>query len=447
MQSDNLTKNKSYTLEESVSHLIDYRGKTPKKTNSGIPLVTAKIVKKGRLEPYNEFIGEDNYDSWMIRGIPKKGDIVLTVEAPLGEVAQLDDTKIALAQRIVTLRGKKNILNNDYLLYLLQSREVQSQLEARSSGSTVKGIKQSELRKVVLNLPPLVTQKKIANILSTLDDKIELNRKMNQTLEEMAQALFKSWFVDFDPVNALKNRDGEDLETIASNLGISKEVLELFPSEFEESELGMIPKGWRVSTIEDEVSIYGGATPSTKEDKYWLGGKNHWATPRDLSGLNSKVLIDSSRKITDDGVNKISSKQLPTGTILLSSRAPVGYIAYSTVPISINQGFIAMVCNKQLSNYFVMYWLDIAMSEIKNRAIGTTFAEISKSSFRPIKLVVPTQEILFKFNNQVQPMVDKIIKNENEIKTLQKTRDTLLPKLLSGELDVSRIDTDNLEDN
>jgi len=165
------------------------------------------------------------------------------------------------------------------------------------------------------------------------------------------------------------------------------------------------------------------------------------STPRDLSGLNSKILIGTGRKITDDGVNKISSKQLPVGTILLSSRAPVGYIAYSTIPISINQGFIAMVCNKRLSNYYIMYWLDIAMSEIKSRAIGTTFSEISKSAFRPIKVVVADNEVLSAFDAIITPMVNKLIANEYEIETLTKTRDPLLPKLLSGELDVSKITT------
>ena len=207
--------------------------------------------------------------------------------------------------------------------------------------------------------------------------------------------------------------------------------------------MGLIPEGWEVSTIEEEVSIFGGATPRTKEEKYWKDGSNHWATPRDLSKLTTKILIKTDRKITQEGVNKISSKQLPIGTILLSSRAPVGYVAYSTVPISINQGFIAMVCDKRVSNYFIMYWLDIAMKEIKGRSEGTTFAEISKKAFRPIKLIVPCNTMLKAFDAYIQPTVDKIIANEHEIQTLSNTRDTLLPKLLSGEVDVSKIEVGN----
>ncbi len=192
-------------LEDCMDAIIDYRGKTPKKTKEGIPLITAKIIKKGRIENISEFIAEDDYDSWMKRGIPKTGDIVMTTEAPLGEVAQLDDRKIALAQRVITLRGKKGLLDNTFLKYLLISQYVQHQLDGRGTGTTVKGIKQSELRQVVLKFPPLPEQKAIAHILGALDDKIELNRQINETLEAMAQALFKSWFVDFDPVidNAL----------------------------------------------------------------------------------------------------------------------------------------------------------------------------------------------------------------------------------------------------
>ena len=186
-------------LEECLDALIDYRGKTPVKTESGIPLITAKIIKGGRIETPTEFIARDNYDAWMRRGIPKSGDVVLTVEAPLGEVAQLGHETVALAQRVVTLRGKVDVLDSTYLLYLLQTDEMQSKLKARATGTTVLGIKQSELRKVELQLPPIAMQVSAAATLKALDDRIALLRETNATLEAIAQAMFKSWFVDFDP--------------------------------------------------------------------------------------------------------------------------------------------------------------------------------------------------------------------------------------------------------
>jgi type I restriction enzyme S subunit len=189
-------------LESVMEAIIDYRGKTPKKRGHGVPLITAKIVKGGRILEPAEFIAEEDYDSWMVRGLPKIGDVVVTSEAPLGEVAQLTSSNVALAQRIVTLRGKEGVLNNDFLLCAMQSSYVQHQLEARASGSTVKGIKQSELRKVLLPIPPEDEQIEIAHHIKTLSNKIELNRQTNQTLEHMAQAIFKSWFVDFEPTRA-----------------------------------------------------------------------------------------------------------------------------------------------------------------------------------------------------------------------------------------------------
>ncbi|KAF0230940.1 MAG: restriction endonuclease S subunit, partial [bacterium] len=182
-------------LETVLATLIDYRGKTPIKQSFGIPLITAKIVKNGRIEDPNEFISEEDYKSWMTRGYPKVGDVVITTEAPTGEVAQLISDRIALAQRIVLLRGKSEQLDNTYLKYCLMTEYVQSQIHARGSGTTVVGIKQSELRKIQVIVPTFPEQQNIAKVLGNLDSKIELNRKMNATLEQMAQAFFKSWFV------------------------------------------------------------------------------------------------------------------------------------------------------------------------------------------------------------------------------------------------------------
>ena len=185
-----------------MAAVIDYRGKTPTKTTFGIPLITAKVVKGGRIETPDEFIAEQDYAPWMRRDIPECGDVLVTTEAPLGEVAQLERERVALARRLICLRGKPGLLDNGFLKFVMQSERVQEQLRSRATGTTVLGIKQSELRKVLLPLPPIEEQHAIAHILGTLDEKIELHRRMNETLEAMAHALFKSWFVDFDPVRA-----------------------------------------------------------------------------------------------------------------------------------------------------------------------------------------------------------------------------------------------------
>jgi len=169
-----------------VATFIDYRGKTPRKTQSGIPLITAKIVKDGTILPANEYIAVDEYDAWMTRGLPQIGDVVLTTEAPLGEVAQIRDAHVALAQRIITLRGKQGILDNSFLKYFLQSTEGQGRLKARESGTTVTGIKSSELQEVLIPLPPISLQQKIACVLTDIDEKIYVNTQENHNLQEMA---------------------------------------------------------------------------------------------------------------------------------------------------------------------------------------------------------------------------------------------------------------------
>jgi type I restriction enzyme, S subunit len=395
-------------LEDVLDALIDYRGKTPQKTPSGIPLITAKIVKGGSMQTPEEFIAEENYTAWMTRGLPQVGDVVLTTEAPLGEVAQLKDNRVALAQRIVTLRGRPGVLDNGYLKYFLLSEVGQARLKERETGTTVTGIKQSELRLVKIDLPPFETQRRIAAILSALDDKIELNRQTNAALEAIALAIFKEWFVDFNFPGAT--------------------------GEMVESELGMIPQGWRVEKLGDVVDVKGGTTPSTKEPKYW-DGEFHWATPKDLSILNSPVLLSTERRITREGVAQISSGVLPKGTLLLSSRAPIGYLAITDIPVSINQGFIA-INGHDISNLFILYWLKANMERIISRANGSTFLEISKSSFRGIGLVVPDPITLGAFDNVVSPLFEQLKTNEHQSAILNQLRDNLLPKLMSGEIEV-----------
>ena len=194
------------TMENALSEIIDYRGKTPVKSETGIVTLSAKSVKDGYID-YSKayFISESTYQKFMVRGFPRKGDILLTTEAPLGLVARLDREKVGIAQRLLTLRGKKEYLLNDYLMYYLMSNEGKHQLTSRQSGTTVTGIKQKEFRKCLISIPPFEEQKAIAHILSTLDDKIEVNNQINKTLENMAQAIFKQWFVDFE----FPNENGE----------------------------------------------------------------------------------------------------------------------------------------------------------------------------------------------------------------------------------------------
>jgi type I restriction enzyme S subunit len=274
--------------------------------------------------------------------------------------------------------------------------------------------------KYELNLPSLAEQRRIAHILGTLDDKIELNQRMNTTLEAIARAIFKSWFVDFDPVRA---------KAAGRPSGLPPALDALFPSRFVDSELGEIPEGWEVRAIGDVVEVVGGGTPSTKNPEYWEGGTYAFATPKDLSSITSPILLKTEKKVTEAGLEKISSGLLPKGTLLMSSRAPVGYLAISAIPACINQGFIGMKCDK-LSNYFVLNWAQENMSLIQATASGTTFPEISKANFRHFKILMPAENLSAAFNETAHTLYSRITHSLKQNITLSGTRDGLLPFLL-----------------
>ena len=220
---------------------------------------------------------------------------------------------------------------------------------------------------------------------------------------------------------------------------MAPEIAAIFPNRFVDSELGEIPYGWEVSTIGEEVEVVGGSTPSTKDAHFWNGSIN-WATPKDLSSLKFPVLLETSRRITKEGLAKISSGLLPRGTVLLSSRAPIGYIAIADMPVAVNQGFIAMKCHKRISAVHAWLWASTNLNLILENANGSTFLEISKSNFRPLPMIVPSEPIRCSFNELVESLLERMIENERQSCILFKLRDTLLPKLISGALRIKEME-------
>ena len=313
----------------------------------------------------------------------------------------------------------------EYLFYVISSEEFVDFATQGTEGTRMPRAQWEHTSRFQIRIPPLPEQHAIARTLGALDDKIELNRRMNETLEAMACTLFKSWFVDFDPVRA--KMEGRDT-------GLPNRIADLFPDRLVDSEIGEIPEGWEISEIGEEVDACGGATPSTKESVYWVEGKLHWATPKDLAKLRSPVLLETDKKITDAGIRKISTGLLPIGTVLLSSRAPIGYLAIAEVPTAINQGFIAMVCRKRLPNLYVLFWCHENLDYIKNISGGSTFSEINKKSFRPIPVLVPLEEILTVYEDAIRPLYNRIVANAKESVSLTQIRDILLPRLISGEV-------------
>lgn len=410
----------SRPLEDCMAVLIDYRGKTPVKTSFGIPLITAKVVKGGRIETPDEFIAVDDYESWMRRGIPKAGDVVITTEAPLGEVAQLGAERVALAQRLIALRGKDGLLDNGFLKFLMQSKKVQDQLRARASGTTVLGIKQSELRKVILTLPPIEEQRAIAHILGTLDDKIELNRRMTETLEGMARLLFKSWFVDFDPVRA--KAEGRDP-------GLPQPLADLFPDSFEDSELGEIPTGWAVRGLDEIARFLNGLALQKYPPK---GGRSLPA-----------IKIAQLRADNVQGADKASADLDPDyividGDVLFSWSGSLECVLWTGGRGALNQ-HLFKVTSALFPKWFYYLWIHQHLESLRHIAAGkaTTMGHIQRHHLSDAKVVVPAADVLAGASSVLAPLIDRLMATRIESRTLAALRDTLLPRLISGELNVN----------
>ncbi len=430
---------RTLSLREAKVELIDCDHRTPPPATEGYPYVAIPQLRNGRINFSDaRRITEAHFIDWTRKAKPIENDVILSRRCNPGETAFVPpDVKFALGQNLVMLRADGTEVYPPFLRWLVRGPEWWEQIgKFLNVGAVFDSLRCADVPKFQLLVPPLAEQRAIAHILGTLDDKIELNRKRNETLEAMARALFQSWFVDFDPVRA--KAEGRDP-------GLPADIAALFPDSFEPSELGPIPKGWTVERIGNLAEVIGGSTPSTKEPGFWAPEDHAWATPKDLSNLQSPVLLTTERKISDSGLEKIGSGLLPVGTILMSSRAPIGYLAIAEIPVAINQGFIAMKPKDSVSNLFLLYWAEVAQEVIKSRANGSTFLEISKSNFREIDVVRPDASVMEQFDKYVRPWYERIVLNERSSATLATTRDNLLPKLISGELRVTVPETIGIE--
>ncbi|EHP6948172.1 restriction endonuclease subunit S, partial [Escherichia coli] len=378
---------------EVVEYFIDYRGKTPDKKDSGIPLITAKIIKDGRLNTATEFISVEDYPLWMTRGYPEVNDVVLTTEAPLGEVALIKNKNIALAQRIITLRGYKNILDNKFLKYWLQSEQGQYELESRASGTTVFGIKSSVLKKIPISLPPYNEQVAISSVLYSIDEKIDLLHRQNKTLESMAETLFRQWF----------DVDSND--------------------------------EWQEKNVLDIFTLVGGGTPKTSVAEYWTD-EIPWISGGDISAAHQGYLYSTEKSISLAGLQNSSAKLLPKNSTVISARGTVGKYALLARDMAFSQSNYGIV--SKIGNYpfFIYLLVGFIVDDLLTAAYGSVFDTITTRTFESVNLKFPSLNSIEKFNEEISPIFSKKETNTQQIKTLETLRDTLLPKLMSGEVRV-----------
>ena len=344
-------------------------------------------------------------------------------------------------QHVAIIRTNQEELDSSYVNYYLNSREMQNyMLSLASAGATRNALTKVMIENFEISKPPLPTQKKIAHILSTLDDKIELNRKMNETLEAMAQALFKSWFVDFDPVHAKANAKSDaELEKAAAELGISKEVLELFPSTFVESEMGMIPEGWSYDILGSVCKVQSGYA---FKGSWWQDTGVKVIKIKNING--TEVNTSDCQCVSQEIADKNVKFKLNHGDCLIAMTGAavgkVGIIDTSEEEFLLNQ----RVGRFQPVEYYEEYVKTLTKTEqffdtIQSEAQGSAQPNISATGIEEVKIIKPSDTVIKAFAKVLQPIFTKILFHQSEVHILQKTRDTLLPKLLSGELDVSEI--------
>lgn len=391
-----------------------------KHTDKGVPLVKVGNVVDGRIPSMPEFTISEEVDQQYSKTRLDGNELIVTLVGEPGEciVATEKMKGWNVARALAVVRFKDESIR-EWIAYYLKSRDAKHQIEGFLNTTVQKTLNLKELKIVEFLEPPTDERKEVVKLLRSLDDKIELFREQNETLEALAQTLFKRWFIDF-------NFPDEIGKPYKDSGGVMVA-----------SELGEIPEGWKADMLNDYISISGGGTPSTTEPSYW-DGEIAWSSPKDLSDRPDAFLFQTNKTITTEGLRKISSGLNPAGSLLLSSRAPIGYIAFADIPIAINQGYIAFAPEQYLSNQFMYLWLKKNMCVVTNAANGSTFLEISKRAFKEIETVIPGEAVLRGFQSLILPQFEKIRSNLIQIRTLTQLRDTLLPKLMKGEIRIKK---------
>lgn len=403
--------------------IIDCEHKTAPEGDGFAMSVGTKAIKDGRLELRGaKPVSEETYAAWTRRMRPEPGDLILAREAPVGDVVRVpNETLICLGQRTVLIRPDEDKVHPRFLHYWLLGPDAQGVMRAQTGGATVGHLNVGDIRK--LDIAPMPTsaaqQDRTARLLGGIDDLIENNRRRVAVLEEMARAIYREWFVKF------RYPGHEDVPLV-------------------DSTLGPIPEGWELSTCGAELTFIGGGTPSKSEPSYWDGGDISWYTPTDLTKTGWRYTAPSELAITAQGLAKSSARLFPAGSVMMTSRATLGVLAIATTEATTNQGFIVILPDERWKPGFIYEWLDSKGAELSALGTGATFKEITKGSFKSFPFVVPTQSVLDDYRVATEPLENQVHVLEQQTRSLSALRDLLLPKLVTGQIDVSALDLDAL---
>ena len=427
------------TLADVCEAIVDCEHKTAPLSAAGYPSIRTTNIKNGRLDLANSNrVDHATYEAWTQRRRPVPGDLILAREAPVGEVGIIPfGAQVVLGQRTVLICPDRSKADPHYLLFIMIGPEMRHRMTSKAGGSTVDHLNMRDIRALPLpELPPLPEQRALAAVLGALDDKIEVNRKMARVLEEIARAVFTSWFVDFDPVR----RRPLSGPTLA--LALPESLAALFPTRLVDSPLGEVPEGWRVGTIDSLcVSITSGGTPARMNKEYWEGGTIPWFKTGELF---DGPLFESEEHITKSALENSSCKLWPAGTILFALYASptVGRLGVLTRSGTSNQAAAGLTVKAEFGVPFLMNALFFARAKLQQIAVGAAQQNINQGVLKAHQIVVPPSALASRFSTVMQPAFEKQAQLAEQSATLAALRDTLLPKLISGELriaDVERI--------
>ena len=397
-------------IKEVAHGIYDGPHATPPAADSGPVFLGIKnVTANGRLDLSEiRHVSEEHYPRWTRRVTPQANDIVFSYEATLHRYALIPEGfRGCLGRRMALIRPNPEKVVPRFLHYYFLCHRWYSVVESNViSGATVDRIPLTRFPDFEVRLPDIETQTRIAAILSAYDALIENNRQRIQLLEQAARLLYKEWFVRLR-----------------------------FPGHEHVKIKDSVPEGWEKKTIADVCETVGGGTPSTKVAEYWDGDVT-WVVPSDVTKNDCLVLLDSERKITTKGLRESSAKRVPAETILMTSRASVGFFALMDFEVCTNQGFINIIPHDEETRIYLLFNLMSRVTEIRSNAKGTTYPEISKGHFRRMEIIIPEKTFLIEFTNISSDIIRQERCLKRSITQLTQARDLLLPRLMSGEVAV-----------
>ena len=406
--------------------LIDCVHATPNPTASGYPYIAIPQMTGGRID-FDDArqISAEDLATWTRKARPRKHDVVLSRRTNPGVIAPVSDrTDFALGQNLVLLRADGSHVLPEFLRWLATSPQWWAQIEKfMNVGAIFNSLRCGDVPNFVLPIPPLADQRNIAGILSALDDKIELNRRMNETLEASARALFRDWFVDFGPTRA---------KTEGRPAYLVPDLWSIFPDRLGDDG---VPTEWSHVPLTDLFDILGGGTPKTSRADFW-DGDVPWFSVVDTPAVGSVFVLDTDKTITMAGVAGSAAKLIEPGTTIISARGTVGNLAIAAQPMTFNQSCYALRGKGPVGQVFVYLAADNMVATLKSHSHGSVFSTITRGTFEGITMPRPDGGLLARFEIAASPLLDRIKANVIESRTLAATRDALLPKLMSGTIHV-----------